>query len=112
MRRSILLETPRPTCSPTAWGNGPPGRLPPPWPPAPRWRNSLGSKGTCFLAKDPAACRFPAVTVASFEEVSRSKRAYAQANLVEYDEHDPIRGKAVIQPHGNRYLICNPPPCP
>ena len=71
-----------------------------------------GIKGTCFLAKDPAACRFPAVTVASFEEVSRSKRAYAQANLVEYDEHDPIRGKAVIQPHGNRYLICNPPAMP
>ena len=40
-------------------GERPPGRLPPPWPPAPRWRNSLGSKGTCFLAKDPAACRFP-----------------------------------------------------
>ena len=71
-----------------------------------------GIKGTCFLAKAPAACRFPAVTVASFEEVSRSKRAYAQANLVEYDEHDPIRGKAVIQPHGNRYLICNPPAMP
>ena len=31
---------------------------------------------------------------------------------MEYDEHDPIRGKAVIQPHGNRYLICNPPAMP
>ena len=70
-----------------------------------------GIKGTCFW-RGPFACRFPAVTVASFEEVSRSKRAYAQANLVEYDEHDPIRGKAVIQPHGNRYLICNPPAMP
>ena len=71
-----------------------------------------GVKGTCFAAKSPDACRFPAIQVASFEEVSRDKRAYAAANLVEYDEHDPIRGKAVIQPHGDRYLICNPPAMP
>ena len=66
-------------------------------------------KGTCFLAKDPAACHYPSLTVASYEAVCQSKKAYAEANLVEYDEHDPIRGKAVIQPHGDRYLIANPP---
>lgn len=31
---------------------------------------------------------------------------------MEYDEHDPIRGRAVIQPHGDRYLIANPPAMP
>lgn len=69
-------------------------------------------KGTCFLAKDPAACHYPSLTVASYEAVCQSKKAYAEANLVEYDEHDPIRGKAVIQPHGDRYLIANPPAMP
>jgi len=69
-------------------------------------------KGTCFLTKDPSVCAFPAVTVASYETVTRDKRAYAAANLVEYDEHDPIRGRAVIQPHGDRYLIANPPAMP
>ena len=69
-------------------------------------------KGTCFLTKDPSVCAFPAVTVASYETVARDKRAYAAANLVEYDEHDPIRGRAVIQPHGDRYLIANPPAMP
>lgn len=69
-------------------------------------------KGTCFAAKSPEACQYPAVRVASYEEVSRDKKAYAAANLVEYDEHDPIRGKAVIQPHGNEYLIYNPPAMP
>ena len=54
-------------------------------------------KGTCFLTKDPSVCAFPAVTVASYETVTRDKRAYAAANLVEYDEHDPIRGRAVIK---------------
>ena len=69
-------------------------------------------KGTCFLAKDPAACHYPSLTVASYEAVCQSKKAYAEANLVEYDEHDPIRGRAVIQPHGDRYLIANPPAMP
>ena len=69
-------------------------------------------RGTCYLAKDPAVCAFPSLTVASFEEVRRDKRAYAAANLVEYDEHDPVRGRAVIQPHGDRYLIANPPAMP
>ncbi|MCF0123396.1 MAG: YgiQ family radical SAM protein [Ruminiclostridium sp.] len=69
-------------------------------------------KGTCFAADSPDACQYPAVRVASYEEVSRDKKAYAAANLVEYDEHDPIRGKAVIQPHGESYLIYNPPAMP
>ena len=68
-----------------------------------------GVKGTCFAARSPDVCRFPSVQVASFETVSKNKRAYASANLVEYDEHDPVRGRAVIQPHGDRYLIVNPP---
>ncbi len=69
-------------------------------------------KGTCFLSKDPNLCPFPAITVSSYEEVCRNKKAYAAANLVEYDEHDPIRGRAVIQPHADRYLIANPPAMP
>ena len=68
-----------------------------------------GVKGTCFSAGSPDACSFPSVQVASFETVARNKRAYASANLTEYDEHDPVRGRAVIQPHGERYLIVNPP---
>ena len=71
-----------------------------------------GVRGTCFAAKSPDACVFPSVQVASFETVSKNKRAYAAANLVEYDEHDPVRGRAVIQPHGDRYLIANPPMMP
>ncbi|MCI8415238.1 MAG: YgiQ family radical SAM protein [Ruminiclostridium sp.] len=71
-----------------------------------------GVRGTCFPAESPDACRFPSVQVAGCETVSVNKKAYAQANLVEYDEHDPIRGRAVIQPHGERYLIVNPPAMP
>ncbi len=69
-------------------------------------------KGTCFLAKSPEECVYPKVEVASYEEVFRDKRAYAKANQVEYDEHDPIRGRAIVQRHGDHYVIANPPAMP
>ena len=69
-------------------------------------------KGTCYASHTPDTCGYPAIRVASYEEVARDKKAYAAANLVEYDEHDPVRGKAVIQPHGSEYLIYNPPAMP
>ncbi|MCD7947819.1 MAG: YgiQ family radical SAM protein [Oscillospiraceae bacterium] len=69
-------------------------------------------KGTCFAAKNPAACAYPMVEVPSFEQVAQDRRAYAEANIVEYDEHDPVRGKAVLQRHGDRILIVNPPAMP
>jgi uncharacterized radical SAM protein YgiQ len=69
-------------------------------------------RGTCYLTKDPATCQFPSVTVASYEEVCTDKVAYAKANMVEYEEHDPIRGRAIIQQHGDSYLVVNPPQMP
>ena len=47
-----------------------------------------------------------------FEEVSRSKRAYAEATRIEYAEHDPVRGRRMAQAHGDRYLVVNPPAMP
>ena len=69
-------------------------------------------KGTCFLGRHPGECAYPMVEVPSFEAVRADKRAYAQANMVEYDEHDPIVGRAILQRHGDRLLICNPPAMP
>ena len=69
-------------------------------------------RGTAVCAKFPAVCAYPRVEVPSFEEVSASKEAYARANMVEYNEHDPFVGKAIIQKHGNQFLIVNPPAMP
>ena len=69
-------------------------------------------KGTCFLGRHPGECAYPMVEVPSFEAVRADKRAYAQANMVEYDEHDPIVGRAILQRHRDRLLICNPPAMP
>lgn len=71
-----------------------------------------GVRGTCFAAKTPEACQFPAVSCDGFEAVCQDQRAYAVANRVQYDEHDPIRGRAILQPHGERVLVVNPPAMP
>lgn len=69
-------------------------------------------KGTCFTARDPGECAYPMVECPSFEEVASDKTAYAKANMIQYNEHDPVCGKAVLQRHGNRLLIVNPPAMP
>ncbi|MEG1720729.1 MAG: YgiQ family radical SAM protein [Pseudoflavonifractor sp.] len=69
-------------------------------------------KGTAFTAKNSSACAYPRVECASFEQVSADKRAYAQANQIQYQEHDPIVGKAILQRHGAELLIVNPPAMP
>ena len=69
-------------------------------------------RGTAFMASDPSECKFESVTVPSFEAVSSSMEDYANATRVEYEEHDPVRGRAIIQQHDRRYLIVNPPAMP
>ncbi len=50
--------------------------------------------------------------VPSFETVSQNKRKYAEAFKSQSEEQDPIRGRIIVQPHGNRYLVQNPPALP
>ncbi len=48
----------------------------------------------------------------SFEEVSKDKVKYAEAFKVQYEEQDALSGKILVQRHGNRYLVQNPPMFP
>ena len=61
--------------------------------------------GTCYVSDRPVEGTF----LPSFEEVCRDKRLYAKAARVELDEQDHIRGKRLIQKHGTRFLVQNPP---
>ncbi|MCX7922971.1 MAG: YgiQ family radical SAM protein [Clostridia bacterium] len=45
----------------------------------------------------------------SYEEVVQDKRKYAEAFKVQYDEQDALTGRTIIQQHGDRYLVQNPP---
>ena len=53
-----------------------------------------------------------ALELPSYEEVCAGKEAYARSVRMEYDEHDPIRGHALAQKHGNRWLLAEKPDLP
>ena len=72
-------------------------------------------RGTCFVtdASDIGAGRFPnAVSCASFEKVSTDKLTYAKACRAQMDEQDAVYGKTVLQKHGDKLLVQNPPALP
>ena len=69
-------------------------------------------RGTAVLVSDPDVCAFKSVTIPGFAEVRDNKRLYADATRIQYAEHDPVRGRALIQEHDGRYLIVNPPAMP
>ncbi|MCX7711076.1 MAG: YgiQ family radical SAM protein [Clostridia bacterium] len=48
----------------------------------------------------------------SFEEVSSDPMAYAKAFKIQYDEQDAITGNTLVQKHGDRFVIQNPPTLP
>ncbi|HEX3030677.1 MAG TPA: YgiQ family radical SAM protein, partial [Bacillota bacterium] len=48
----------------------------------------------------------------SFKEVSTNKQQYAQAFMTQYREQDPFCGHVLVQPHGNKFVVQNPPARP
>ena len=67
-----------------------------------------GIRGTCYLT-DPVNTPWGAVQCPDFAQVSRDRRAYAKATRQQYDQQDEISGKVVIQRHGDKMLVQNPP---
>ena len=68
--------------------------------------------GTAYIAADDSGCKFHRCECPSYEEICSDKRAYALATKIQYEEHDPIRGNAVLQPCEGRLLVVNPPARP
>ncbi len=64
-------------------------------------------RGICYFADSAAGIK--GIQLPSYESVRASKEKYAEATRVEYDEQDAVRGRTLIQPHGHRFLIQNPP---
>ena len=63
-------------------------------------------KGTVYLSstEDKGFIHIP-----SFEECSMDKKAYAKSFMLQYREQDPINGKGIVQKHGDRFIVQNPP---
>ncbi|MDD6735277.1 MAG: YgiQ family radical SAM protein [Clostridiales bacterium] len=64
-------------------------------------------KGTCYLSDTPDV--FDGAEIPSFEECAEDKAAYANSCRIQYYEQNPYMGKTLVQKHGNKYLVQNPP---
>jgi uncharacterized radical SAM protein YgiQ len=63
-------------------------------------------RGLCYINKEPIQdyCQLD-----SYEEVSSNKIAYIDSFDTFYENNDPLTAKGLIQAHGDRYLVQNPP---
>jgi uncharacterized radical SAM protein YgiQ len=52
------------------------------------------------------------ITIPSFEDVLENKDKFNEAFKTIYLEADPVRGRTIIQPHGERFVIQLPPALP
>ena len=82
-------------------------------------------RGTCRIEKrpDPTLPHPPPdlplegggtkiIELPSYEEITSSKDTFAEAFRVAYLQQNPWSAKIVVQRHGNRVLVCNPPAFP
>lgn len=65
-------------------------------------------RGTCHMC-DTIDTPYGAVQCPDFSQVCADKKAYAKATRQQYDQQDEVYGKTVIQRHGNKMLVQNPP---
>lgn len=68
--------------------------------------------GTCWLASERESVWMEHVELPSLESVLSSKEAFAEAFRLFYLEQDPVRGKTLLQAHGSRWVVQNPPARP
>ncbi len=76
-------------------------------------RSLTDIRGTCYAVKTRDYTPMPVKECPSFEAVSevseQGKRLYARSCRIQQEEHDAVRGKIVIQRHGDCIVIQNPP---
>ena len=68
--------------------------------------------GTCYMADSLDEVYVDYVLTPSFEEIKKDKVKFAEAFKIQEAEQDPFRGKAVVQPHGTKFMVQNKPELP
>nr|WP_246153023.1 YgiQ family radical SAM protein [Oryzomonas rubra] len=73
-------------------------------------------RGTCRVGRGaedgPTDPEKGSVSIPSFDDVSVDKKKFAEAFRLAYREQNPFSARTVVQPHGDRLLVCNPPALP
>lgn len=66
-------------------------------------------RGTCFLESRDFVPHFDSIFCGEYDDIKTNKKAYASAFLIQYENQDPVRGKAVIEGYEDKILVQNPP---
>ncbi len=69
-------------------------------------------RGTVILKNSIDSLDYSHIEVPSYEQCADDKIKYAESFKLEYYEQDAIKGKAIVQKQGDRYIIQNPPQFP
>ncbi len=64
--------------------------------------------GCCYIRKSIDFLR-EYIELPTFEEVRDDKYKYALATKIQFENQDCITAKTLVQKHGDRYLVANPP---
>ena len=75
---------------------------------APAWECAK-MRGVCYMAGAPMR---GSLEIPSYEDCVASKKKYGEAFLTQYNEQDPLRGHAISQKHGDRYVVQTVPDMP
>ncbi len=68
--------------------------------------------GTAYIENADAEFPDGHILLPSFEEISGSKKLYAKATKIQYEEQDSVRGKVLVQPDNEKKCIVQNPPSP
>ncbi|MDD5613524.1 MAG: YgiQ family radical SAM protein [Candidatus Omnitrophica bacterium] len=77
-----------------------------------RDKNSLDNIRGTVVVRNSIARLKNYILIPSFEDISLDKDKFNEAFKSIYFESDPIRGKTIVQKHGERFVIQNPPALP
>lgn len=69
-------------------------------------------RGTVYKEGDAEHLPSDGIQIASYDEVSSNKAAYARATAQQYREQDAVSGKPVVQLDRDKYIVQNPPSPP
>ncbi len=67
-------------------------------------------KGTCYVTDN--VDNISAIRLHSYAKTQENKLAYAKDCKIQLDEQDYVIGKRLIQAHGDRFVVQNPPEAP
>ena len=68
--------------------------------------------GTCYMVDSLDEVYEDYVLLPSYKEICEDKKKYAQSFKMQYDEQDPYRGKVIVEPYGDKFLVQNKPEKP